>query len=312
MDERAIEWTVPASDAGGRADKVLAGAVPEVSRARLQRAFDEGRVLCDDVPVGKKAKLRAGQTLCVRLERDRASEEPPRPVAMPLAVVYEDASLIALNKAAGMTVHPGNGTGEDTLAHGLLHHCGETLREAGPPDRPGIVHRLDKETSGLIVAAKTAEAHRTLSAAFRERRAGKTYRALALGSPEQDSGISRERIGRHPVARTRMAVTAGGREARTDWRVVERFGERAVEIECAIHTGRTHQVRVHLSHMGFPLLGDAAYGFKASRLPGIEVPRVMLHAVSVCIDHPVTGETLRLEAPVPEDLRIARQALREI
>jgi len=199
-----------------------------------------------------------------------------------------------------MVTHPGSGTGEDTLVHALLHHCG-ALSGVGAPDRPGIVHRLDKETSGLIVVAKTDAAHHGLAAAFSGRETYKRYAALVLGLPKRSSGCCAEPIGRHPVVRTRMAVVPSGRSARTDWNLERTFGKRAARLGCVIHTGRTHQIRVHLSHLGHPLLGDDSYGFKPARLPDVAVPRVMLHATELRLPHPSGSKELRLSAPLPGD-----------
>jgi 23S rRNA pseudouridine1911/1915/1917 synthase len=206
-----------------------------------------------------------------------------------------------VNKAAGMITHPGNGTGDNTLVHALLHHCGENLSTVGAPDRPGIVHRLDKETSGLIIAAKNDTAHHKLAAAFSERKTYKRYTALVFGIPKVGQGTIKEAIGRHPVMRTRMAVVHSGKPAHTDWKVEARYGQKAARMTCIIHTGRTHQIRVHMSEIRFPLLGDTTYGFKPGRLTGIEVPRVMLHSTELRIQHPDRDELMTFEAPLPRD-----------
>ncbi|MGB0344885.1 MAG: RluA family pseudouridine synthase [Coraliomargarita sp.] len=308
MADREIEYRVPEELAGARADKLFAAAFEDVSRARLQRAFDAGRVTCDGAVIERRFKAVGGTLLRAVLEEPEAGAGP-RAVALPLEIVHEDASLVVVNKAAGMVTHPGSGTEEDTLVHALLHHCADGLSTVGAPDRPGIVHRLDKETSGLIVVAKTDLAHHRLVQAFSERETGKRYLALVSGAPERSSGTIREPVGRHPVHRTRMAVQPGGKEAHTDWAVLERFGTAAALVECRIHTGRTHQIRVHMSHLKHPLLGDATYGYKASRLKGIDVPRVMLHATELEFPHPETGERVTFEVPLPEDFERVRKAL---
>jgi 23S rRNA pseudouridine1911/1915/1917 synthase len=201
-----------------------------------------------------------------------------------------------------MITHPGSGTGDDTLVHALLHYCGDELSTVGAPDRPGIVHRLDKETSGLIIVAKTDAAYHKLAAAFSERKTYKRYTALVLGIPKVSKGRIKEPIGRHPVMRTRMAVVPNGKPAHTDWQVEKRFGQMAARMSCVIHTGRTHQIRVHMSELKLPLLGDTTYGFKPSRLKGIKVPRVMLHSTELRIEHPDTGELMTFEAELPEDI----------
>jgi len=310
MAERVIECEVPGGLAPVRADKYFASEFEDVSRARLQRAFDSGGVTFDGNVIGKRFKLAGAGRLRAVLDVPDA-EERPQPAAIPLSVVYEDESLVVVDKAAGMVTHPGSGTGEDTLVHALLHHCGERLSTVGAPDRPGIVHRLDRETSGLIVVAKTDAAHHKLAAAFAARDTFKRYTALALGVPRRASGTCRDPIGRHPVVRTRMAVLPKGREAHTDWEVVESFGGKASLVHCVIRTGRTHQIRVHLSAMGHPLLGDATYGFKASRLKGAVAPRVMLHSAELAFVHPESGETVAFEAPLPEDFERVLRELRD-
>jgi 23S rRNA pseudouridine1911/1915/1917 synthase len=200
-----------------------------------------------------------------------------------------------------MITHPGSGTGNNTLVHALLAHCGENLSTVGAPDRPGIVHRLDKETSGLIIVAKNDTAHHKLAAAFSERKTYKRYTALVLGIPKIGKGTIREPIGRHPVMRTRMAGVQGGKAARTDWTVEARFGQKAARISCVIHSGRTHQIRVHMSENRFPLLGDTTYGYKPGRLKDIKVPRVMLHSTELHIQHPERNELMTFEAPLPAD-----------
>ncbi len=300
MPERILEYSVPEGTKTERADKLFAAKFDDVSRVRLQRAFDAGRVTFDGEVIDKRFKLsRAGRLRAVLDEPQ--FEAPPQPVDLPLDVVFEDASIIVVNKAPGMVTHPGSGTGENTLVHALLHHCGGQLSSVGAPDRPGIVHRLDKETSGLIVAAKTDKAHHKLAAAFSARDTYKRYLALVLGLPKQASGSCREPIGRHPVVRTRMAVQRNGREAHTDWKLEETFGKAAALVSCVIHTGRTHQIRVHMSSLRHPLLGDYTYGFKAARLPGIEVPRVMLHSNELRIAHPDSGCDMRFESKPPLD-----------
>jgi 23S rRNA pseudouridine1911/1915/1917 synthase len=234
----------------------------------------------------------------------------PVPVAIPLEIVYEDAAMIVVNKPAGMVTHPGNGTGENTLVHALLNHTRGQLSTVGAPERPGIVHRLDKETSGLIVAAKTDRAHYRLAAAFNDRDVYKRYCALLKGVPVKASGTCREPIGRHPVVRTRMAIVKSGRPAHTDWSVEQSFGDKASLVHCVIHTGRTHQIRVHMSGMGHPLLGDTTYGFKPNQFGAMEVPRVMLHAAELKVPHPDRHEQLHFCMPLPDDFKQMVKQLR--
>jgi 23S rRNA pseudouridine1911/1915/1917 synthase len=233
------------------------------------------------------------------------------PVAIPLNVLYEDEHLLAVNKAAGMVVHPGVGTGEDTLVHALLAHCAGGLSGVGGIERPGIVHRLDKGTSGVLLVAKNDAAHRGLSEQFAGRQLRKEYLALVAGVPRLRSGMIERAISRHPVHRERMTVGEGGRPARTDWEIVEAFGGRAALVRCRIHSGRTHQIRVHLKSIGHPLIGDTTYGWKAD--PHLPDPgRVMLHAERIAFLHPVTARPLDLRAPLPADFTNLLATLRAL
>jgi 23S rRNA pseudouridine1911/1915/1917 synthase len=210
-----------------------------------------------------------------------------------------------------MVVHPGVGTGEDTAVHALLAHCEGELSGVGGVERPGIVHRIDKETTGLLVVAKNDAAHRALSDQFASRTLLKEYVALVSGVPKAMSGVIDRGIARHPVHRHRMTTGEGGRPARTDWVLLEKFGEAAAFVRCRIHSGRTHQIRVHLKSIGHPLLGDATYGWKQN--PALPVvPRVMLHAEHLVLAHPVSGKTLDLRAPLPADFEAALGALRKL
>jgi 23S rRNA pseudouridine1911/1915/1917 synthase len=300
MPERIIEYTVPPGTPPMRADKLFASEFDDISRARLQRAFDAGQVSFDGLTIDKRFKVNRPGLLRAALE-EPTFEAAPTAVDLPLGIIYEDTSLLVVNKAPGMITHPGNGTGENTLVHALLHHCGENLSSVGAPDRPGIVHRLDKETSGLIIVAKNDTAHHKLAAAFSERKTYKRYTALVMGIPKANRGTSKEPIARHPVMRTRMAVVPSGKPAHTDWQVEARYAQKAARLSCILHTGRTHQIRVHLSALNFPLLGDTTYGFKPGRLPGIKIPRVMLHATELRIQHPETDALMTFHAPLPDD-----------
>ncbi len=300
MPDRIIEFNVPANTNAGRADKLFAAEFDDISRARLQRAFDAGQVTFDGVAIDKRFKVNRAGLLRAVLEEPQFDAAPVA-VDLPLDVIYEDESILVVNKAPGMITHPGSGTGDNTLVHALLHHCGENLSSIGAPDRPGIVHRLDKETSGLIIIAKNDTAHHKLAAAFSERKTYKRYTALVMGIPKVSKGTIKEPIGRHPVVRTRMAVVHSGKAAHTDWKVEARFGQRAAHISCVIHTGRTHQIRVHMSELRFPLLGDITYGFKPGRLKEVKVPRVMLHSTELRIQHPERDEMMTFEAPLPAD-----------
>jgi 23S rRNA pseudouridine1911/1915/1917 synthase len=300
-------YTVPEGRLRERADKVLAAAFPEHSRAAFQRALEAGLVKVDGKGITQSDEVRPGQTLEFTLPENRPSEL--RPVDIPLDVVFEDKHLIVLNKPAGMVVHPGVGTGEDTLVHALLAHCAGELSGIGGVERPGIVHRLDKETTGLLVVAKHDAAHRALADQFAERSLQKEYVAIVSGVPKAESGTIDRSIARHPVHRHRMTTGEGGRPARTDWSVIERFGASATLIRCRIHTGRTHQIRVHLKSIGHPILGDPTYGWRP--VAGLDVPRVMLHAEHLVLTHPVSGQPLDLRAPLPKDFQALLKQLRK-
>lgn len=309
-NERQI--LVPEGTRADRADKLLARIHPELSRSRWQKLLADGLVWADDRMLSQTDKLRAGDL--VQFTLPAPVSLTLRPVPMQLSILYEDADLLAVDKPPGMVVHPGAGTGEDTLVHGLLHHCRDSLSGIGGSERPGIVHRLDKETSGLLVVAKSDRAHQALSRQFAERVVKKHYTALVTGVPEKASGSIDEPIGRHATHRTRMTCRADGRPARTDYKVVTSWSTHASRVDLRIHTGRTHQIRVHMKELGHPLLGDKLYGFKPGRLSAdsgepVPVSRVMLHAHVLVFDHPVKGDSMRIEAPLPADFRELMTAL---
>ena len=295
------ETAVCGKDSGKiRPDKFLAELFPQVNRTRIQRAIDHGEVLVNGKPVTRKQRFESGDK--VELILPKTSPEVPVAVSIPLDIVYEDGEIIVVNKVAGMVTHPGNGTGEDTLVHALLAHCNGKLSRINGEDRPGIVHRLDKETSGLIVAAKTDEACLRLIACFKGRDLTKEYLALACGNPDTRSGSITASIGRHPTRRTRMSVLEDGKEAHTDWEV-EASRPPVALIRCRIHTGRTHQIRVHLSHIGHPIIGDRLYGFHPSRLGGIKMKAThpLLHAWRLAFSHPISGKVLQFKVDPPDD-----------
>jgi 23S rRNA pseudouridine1911/1915/1917 synthase len=302
-------YTVPLNSRRARADKVLAQAFPAHSRVALQRAFDGGLVFRASRPLAKSDLVRSGDAIEFSLPETRAAEL--KPVDIPLEILFEDEHLLALNKPAGMVVHPGVGTGEDTLVHALLAHCAGSLSGIGGVARPGIVHRLDRQTSGVILVAKTDAAHRALAAQFAGRSLLKEYVALVSGVPKLASGVIDRPISRHPVHRHRMTVGKGGRTARTDWERIEVFGKNAAFMRCRIHTGRTHQIRAHFKSIGHPVLGDATYGWKPwPHLP--KPPRVMLHAEHIAFAHPITNAPLDLRAPLPGDFKKMLKLLRGI
>jgi 23S rRNA pseudouridine1911/1915/1917 synthase len=305
----AHTYTVPEGIRRMRADKALADGFPEHSRTALQRAFDAGRVTHRDVPIKRDHAVAAGDVL--EFSFPDVLPAKLQGVDIPLDVLFEDKHMLAINKATGMVVHPGAATGEDTLVHALLAHCAGTLSGIGGVERPGIVHRLDKETTGVIVVAKTDAAHRALADQFATRSLKKEYVALVAGVPQLLSGTIDRAIARHPIHRHRMTVGEGGKPARTAWERAEAFGDMAALIRCQIFTGRTHQIRVHLKSLGHPILGDALYGWKADARMPIQPERVMLHAEHLVLTHPVSGKELDFRAPLPDDFSKMIKALRK-
>jgi 23S rRNA pseudouridine1911/1915/1917 synthase len=308
-------------DAGKRLDQFLATRLETISRARVQEMIAEGKVLVNDAPAKPSLKLRGGERIRVLGEAQRA---PLKAVAeeIPLGIVYEDDDLAVINKPPGMMVHAGAGASDDarnrgTLVNALLHHLG-SLSGVGGPLRPGIVHRLDKETSGLIVVAKNDDAHRKLSAQFAAREVKKKYVALVHGWVKKDSGTLAQSISRDPVRRMRMTTRLeGGRAAVTHYRVVRRldtkFGKFTL-LDIKIDTGRTHQIRVHVAAMGHPVAGDTTYGAPAQargKSAVIVLKRNFLHAAELEFRHPRTAETIALKSELPEELRAFLEKLEQ-
>jgi len=295
-----IELIVPNEQAGWRLDRYLALALPQFSRSRLQALIRSGDVQLQGRSARTRAAVHAGDI--VRLTVPPVQEIETEAEEIPLEVLFEDDDLLVLNKPAGLVVHPGAGNQTHTLVNALLHHC-TNLSGIGGQQRPGIVHRLDKETSGCLVVAKNDLAHHHLSRQFAERKVKKIYLAIVAGTLKRPRGSIDAAIGRHPVQRRKMAVhPTKGRTAKTDYRVLETGGGISL-VECAIHSGRTHQIRVHLHHIGHPVIGDSLYGKK-----GASTPRQMLHAWKLGFSHPHTNERLRFEAPVPSDFQAALDA----
>jgi 23S rRNA pseudouridine1911/1915/1917 synthase len=289
-----IKLEVQSADAGQRLDRFLAQALPAFSRARLQTLIRENFVTVNGKPARPRDPVRARTVVEVR--EPEVTKIDAQPESIPLDILFEDDDLLVLNKPAGLVVHPGAGHQQHTLVNALLAHC-KNLSVIGGEERPGIVHRLDKETSGVLVIAKNDATHRDLSKQFAERTTGKTYLALVAGTPRQKSGTIDAAIARHPVHRQRMSIARrGGRPAKTDYRVLESNGDVSL-VECTIHTGRTHQIRVHLHHLGHPVFGDKVYGGKRAG----NFPRQMLHAWKLSFRHPRTGETMSFTASVPKD-----------
>jgi 23S rRNA pseudouridine1911/1915/1917 synthase len=302
-------YTVPEGIRRLRADKALALAFREHSRTALQRAFDAGLVRLGGKAIDRSHDVTGGDVIEFSLPEVVPAEL--KAVDIPLDVLFEDKHMLAVNKASGMIVHPGAATGEDTLVHALLAHCADSLSGIGGVERPGIVHRLDKETTGVIVVAKTDRAHRALADQFATRSLKKEYVALVAGVPQLLSGTIDRAISRHPTHRHRMTVGEGGKPAKTAWERAEVFGDIAALIRCQIFTGRTHQIRVHLKSIGHPILGDALYGWKPdSRVPQ-QPERIMLHAEHLVLTHPISGRELDLRAPLPKDFLTMMKVLRK-
>jgi 23S rRNA pseudouridine1911/1915/1917 synthase len=306
VEKQAI-FTIDTSLPRERLDVYLRRKLPDLSRGAIQRLLADGNILVDGKIVKPTHHPRAGETIV--LQQPQARPAAAQAENLPLDILFEDEDLLVLNKPAGMVVHPAAGHREHTLVNALLHHCGGQLSGIGGVARPGIVHRLDKETSGCLVAAKNDAAHLHLSGQFAGREVKKIYQAIACGRMPRLSGRIDAPIARDPVNRKRMAVhDRKGREARSSYRVLERWAE-ATSVEVDIHTGRTHQIRVHLRHLGFPVAGDQVYGRRAtSRLAqstGYTAPRPLLHARRLAFTHPRDGRRMNLEAPLPEDFNAA-------
>ena len=294
MEQR--EFVVEQETAGQRIDRFLSGEDTGLSRSALQALVADGHVQCNGKTVAKSLKLKAGDTVLLEIPDAKPIEAVPQEI--PLDIVYEDAHLLVVNKPKGMVVHPAPGNPDGTLVNALLYHCGESLSGIGGRKRPGIVHRIDRDTSGLIIAAKNDAAHLALAAQLADHTLARTYECLAVGNFREDSGTVDAPIGRHPVDRKRMAVVRqGGREAVTHWEVIARYPG-VTHLRCRLETGRTHQIRVHLAYIGHPILGDTVYGAKK---PVAGLTGQCLHAVGLRFIHPRTGEPVELTCPLPEE-----------
>ncbi|MBR0161380.1 MAG: RluA family pseudouridine synthase [Oscillospiraceae bacterium] len=293
MDEELL--SVTAEESGERIDALLARTFEGLSRSAAQRLLEENRVFLNGSPLRKSARTRAGE--CYELLLPSAAEEVPLlPQDLPLDVVYEDGDLIVVNKARGMVVHPAPGHPDGTLVNALLWHCGDSLSGIGGERRPGIVHRIDRDTSGLLIVAKNDFAHQALSAQLADRSLSRVYEAVVRGRLREESGTVDRPIGRHPTDRKRMAVTEkNSRPAVTHWKVLARYNGYTL-IQCRLETGRTHQIRVHMASIGHPLLGDGVYGAPSPE-KGLEGQ--CLHARELKFIHPRTGEAVRLTTERP-------------
>ncbi|MCX6911337.1 MAG: RluA family pseudouridine synthase [Verrucomicrobia bacterium] len=305
QNEQRLKFVAGADAGGQRLDIWLHGQLPDRSRAFLQKLVRDGHVQIRN----QKSEIRnpksnhpvlPGDTIAVVIPPPEACEVTPE--AIPLDVLYEDADLIVVNKPPGLVVHPAAGHRAHTLVNALLHHCRGQLSGIGGVERPGIVHRLDGDTSGCLVAAKKDRAHRDLQEQFKERTVAKHYLALVWGVPRRSSGFIEGAIGRSASDRKKMRVVShGGREAVTEFEVVKAFGEVAL-LRCTLHTGRTHQIRVHLAAMGHPIVGDKVYGGARKHPLAQQAGRQMLHAQTLAFDHPRTQKRLEFTAPLPQDM----------
>ena len=296
------ELTAATEHAGVRLDAFLS-ADGALTRSQAARLIAEGRVRVNGKPAAKSARLSGGETVTVDVPQLRETALPPQNI--PLDVVYEDDDVIVVNKPTGLVVHPAPGHPDGTLVNALLHHCGDSLSGIGGEKRPGIVHRIDRDTSGLIIAAKNDAAHLALSAQLKDHSLSRTYECLVTGNMKQDSGTVDAPIGRSSADRKKMAVVPTGRRAVTHWEVVARYPG-VTHLRCRLETGRTHQIRVHMAYIGHPILGDTVYGAKKP-VPGLTGQ--CLHAVGLRFVHPRTGEPVELHCPLPPEFTAMLQKL---
>ena len=288
-----------------RLDAFLASSLDGLTRSQATRLIESGEVAVNGRAVSKSYKLAGGEDIAVTLPEPEPVEAVPQDI--PLDVVYEDADVIVVNKPSGMVVHPAPGHPDGTLVNALLHHCAGTLSGVGGALRPGIVHRIDRDTSGLIIAAKNDAAHQYLSAQLADHTLARTYECIVVGKLREDRGTVDAPIARHPTDRKRMAVVAGGREAVTHWEVIARYPG-YTHVRCRLETGRTHQIRVHMAYIGHPILGDTVYGAK-KEVPGLTGQ--CLHAVGLRFLHPRTHEVVELSCPLPEEFTRMLQKIRK-
>ena len=290
--------TATTEESGVRIDSYLSAHLDGVTRSAAQRLLEGGFVACDGKALAKNYRLRGDETIDVELPEVKETEVTAQDI--PLDVVYEDEDVIVVNKPVGMVVHPAPGHSDGTLVNALLHHCGDSLSGVGGEKRPGIVHRIDRDTSGLIIAAKNDAAHLFLASQLSDHTLARTYECLVVGNLREDSGTVSAPIGRHPSDRKKMAVTLkNSREAVTHWEVIARYPG-VTHVRCRLETGRTHQIRVHMAHIGHPILGDTVYGNKKA-VPGLTGQ--CLHAVGLRFIHPRTHEAVELHCELPEEFK---------
>ncbi len=310
------ELVVTAGETPKRLDRFLANREPALSRSALQRLIEDGRIRLNGRVVKPSHRIKPGDTIALEIPRPEPLALHPEPI--PLAILHEDSDLLVLNKPAGLVVHPAPGHWSGTLVNALLHHFetqGGSLSTIGGKERPGLVHRLDKETSGIMVIAKTDQAHRSLAAQFKHHTIVRVYEALVWGVPKQSHGLIELAIGRDERERKKFSSrTTRPKPSATEYHVVERFGHMAAHLNLVPRTGRTHQIRVHLASIGHPVLGDQTYGGRKARTlsDDVAIPRVMLHARTLGFSHPGTGVYQEFSVPWPPDMEAVLQALRQI
>lgn len=312
---KQIELVVTLGETPKRLDLFLANREPTLSRSALQRLISEGRIRINGLPVKPSQKIKPGDRIALEIPRPEPLELKPEPI--PLDVLYEDQTILVLNKPAGLVVHPAPGHWSGTLVNALLHHFDSpegSLSTIGGKERPGLVHRLDKETSGVMVVAKTDEAHRSLAAQFKQHSITRVYEALTWGAINKPEGMIELAIGRDMKERKKFSTrTARPKASATVYRVIRRLGKLATLVELFPQTGRTHQIRVHLAALGHPALGDPTYGGRKVReLEGVAIPRVMLHARTLGFLYPATGRRMEFSSPLPLDMSAVIDALDHI
>ncbi len=289
-----------------RSDKFISEELPDFTRSHVKKLFDEGRITIDGAVRTASYKLRGGEIIEIELPEPKALEAAPEDI--PLDIVYEDCDVLIVNKPRGMVVHPAAGNEDGTLVNAVMYHCGSSLSEINGVLRPGIVHRIDKDTTGLLAVAKSNTAHLSLSEQLKDRSLSRTYYALVHGNIKEESGTVSAPLARSEADRKKMAVSKSpsAREAVTDFEVLERFG-RYTLVKCKLRTGRTHQIRVHMRHIGHPIVGDKTYGVKKEEW---SLKGQLLHAGEIGFIHPVSGEKMTFSAPLPEDFEKTLDILR--
>lgn len=299
-----MKQQIVVTDAGKRLDKLISEQLPELTRSAVQHLMQDGCVTIAGKPVKKNTKASAGDVITVELPEPREVEIEPENI--PLDIVYEDEDIIVVNKPKGMVVHPAPGNWSGTLVNALMYHCGDSLSGINGEIRPGIVHRIDKDTSGLLVVAKNDRAHQSLAEQIKVHSAGRRYFAVVYGTPREQKGTVNAPISRHPVDRKKMAVLAGGREAITHYEVLEQYAGYSY-LTFLLETGRTHQIRVHMAHIGHPIIGDPLYGPAKDKW---KLQGQCLHAGELTLTHPATGERMTFQAPLPAYFTTVLQKLR--